>query len=362
MGIGGQYIVRGFVVPSRGRGEGRSGELRIQAFLPGIHGRFTGGNLFNRHVLAFLDGVAEIERHVVAAGDPIPDGRGEVQLIDSLLLGATAGSRGDGGCRVLLAHYLSLLDPRLRDLDPALRERRLLARLDGVVTTSRYCRDVLVDEGLTAERVAAITPGLATRYLGELSARPRRPPRLLTVATILEGKGLRGLLGALESLADLEWTWELAGDPGLDPGFSAGFRERVDASRVADRVRFLGAVDPERMVEVYDGATIFVLPSHFETCSIATMEAMARGLPVVAFRVGGIPERVPPRTAALLAPPGDHEALAEALRRLIGDPDEAAALGCENRRAAAAFPTWDECGVALWAFLKLCAGGRGSGR
>ncbi|HEX9734543.1 MAG TPA: glycosyltransferase family 4 protein [Thermoanaerobaculia bacterium] len=334
--------------------------MLIQAFLPDIHRRPTGGNLFNRRVLAYLDGVARVERRVVADGEPLPEPRGDVALIDSLLLAAAAGaSRGGAGTRLLLAHYLRLFEPGLRDSDQARRERRLLARLDGVITTSRYCRDALVAEGLSPRRVGAVTPGLPASFFADVAARPPGTPRLLTVATVLEGKGLRSLLGVLETLAELDWTWELAGDPDLDPGFSARFRRRLAASPVAGRVRLLGAVDPERMAEVYDRADVFVLPSRFETCSIATMEAMARGLPVVAYRVGGIPERVPAATAELLAPPGDGERLGAVLRRLLTDRDEAAALGIENRRASRAFPTWEACGAAVWELVRQLRDGAG---
>lgn len=327
--------------------------MRILALLPDIHRLPTGGNLFNRHALEYLDRVATVERRVVTDLTPSEPEHAGVILIDSLLL-PMAGDllRDPAGRRVLLAHYLHIFDPERTDSSAAERERRLLPQLDGVVTTSEFCRDLLLDEGFTEQQLAAVTPGLAPGYASEVGARSRAATRILTVSTLLPGKGLRQLLDVLESLADLEWTWEIAGDPGLDPAFRDDFCRRVERSPIADRVRLLGAVDPERMVALYDRCDLFALPSRFETCSMATMEAMARGMPVVAYRTGGLPERVPAATSDLLAAPGNHEQFGGMVRSLLENPDRAAAVGRENRRASRAFPTWEQSGSSLWEFLR----------
>lgn len=326
----------------------------IEALVPGIHGRPTGGNLFNRYVLAYLETVTEVERRVVGQAAEL---RGEPTLVDSLLLAAGEPPE-DADRGVLVAHYLQLFEARNADSPAAARERRWLTGLGGAIATSVFCRDLLVAAGVAPERAVAVTPGLDPSFFAEPPGRQDGPARLLTVATLLEGKGLRVLLGILESLAELDWTWEIAGDPGLDSAFAEGFRRRLAESPVAGRVRLLGAVAPERMAEVYDRATIFVLASRFESCSIATMEAMARGLPVLTYRVGGIPERVPHPNAELLAPAGDPDRLRDSLRRLLRDPAEAATLGAANRHAALSFPTWEQCGQAVWAFLKNWESGR----
>lgn len=333
--------------------------MLIQALLPEIHPRPTGGNLFNRQVLGFLETRTTVERRVIAAGAPVSPGPAPAAtLVDSLVLAPSADLlRATTGPRLLVAHYLHLFEPARRDSPEALRERTLLPLLDGAVTTSEYCREVLVREGVAEDRVLAVTPGLDPAYTAEPGPRPSGPPRILTVATPLEGKGLRQLAGILERLADLDWSWEIAGDPGLDEAFSAELRERLGSSSVAGRVRLLGAVAPERMVELYDRSHLFVLPSRFESCSMATMEAMARALPVVAYRVGGLPERLPPEAAPWLARPGDHEGLGVRLRRLLADPERTTALGRANRRASRSFPTWEESGRRVWELVSRLATG-----
>lgn len=330
--------------------------MRIEVLLPHIHRRPTGGNLFNRQVLAHLDRLATVERRVVTNSAPLPPPVADVVLVDSLLLGAAANRPGATERPFLvLAHYLSLFEPALAASAPALAERRHLAGVAGVVTTSAYCRRVLVTEGLPEGRLTVATPGLAPRYQPEPAPRAGGRLRLLTVSTFLEGKGLRSLLGVLEGLLDLDWSWDLVGDDGLDPKFGAGLKRRLGASPVSSRLRCHGAVDPDRMVELYDRAHLFVLPSRFETCSMATMEAMARGLPVVAYRVGGLPERIPEATSHLLAPPEDAQALGAVLRDLVRRPEQLAPLGRANRRAARRFPSWEECGDRIWELVQRCA-------
>jgi len=86
---------------------------------------------------------------------------------------------------------------------------------------------------------------------------------------------------------------------------------------------------------------IFVLASRFEGYGMALAEAIAHGLPVVSTRAGAIPDTVP-AGAGLLVPPDDTTALAQALRRLIGDLPERQQLATNARAAATQLPTWQD--------------------
>ena len=98
---------------------------------------------------------------------------------------------------------------------------------------------------------------------------------------------------------------------------------------LAGRVHFLGQRDD--IPDLLAALDIFVLPSHSEGVSLALLEAMAAGLPVIATAVGGLPEVVTDGVNGLLIPPQDPEALAQALARLLDDPALAKKLG-ENAR------------------------------
>ncbi|MEO1456347.1 MAG: glycosyltransferase family 4 protein, partial [Pseudomonadota bacterium] len=90
----------------------------------------------------------------------------------------------------------------------------------------------------------------------------------------------------------------------------------------------------------YARADLFVLASCYEGYGMAYTEAMARGLPVLGSEVGAVREAT--LDAALLVPPGDPEALAAALSRLIGSVEERRALAERCRAAAARLPRWSD--------------------
>jgi hypothetical protein len=211
-------------------------------------------------------------------------------------------------------------------------------------------REALIREGLPPGAVHAVPPGLDDRFrIGnapDVDAQPTasetETSRLLTVANVLPGKGLDVMIDALEALQDRAWTWHLVGSTELDAAYGAAFRENLRASPIRDRVRWEGTVAGRDMPAVYDAADVFVLPTRFETCSMATREAMARGRPVVASRVGGLPENLGNAEAGCLVPPDDPDALAQAIRSLLDAPQKRRAMGRAAEQRSRTFPTWPE--------------------
>jgi glycosyltransferase involved in cell wall biosynthesis len=104
-----------------------------------------------------------------------------------------------------------------------------------------------------------------------------------------------------------------------------------------------GRVDEATLDALYRGAAALVMPSRSEGFGLPALEAMARGCPVVASRAGALPEVV--GDAGILVPPGDADALAAALDRLLTDDSLAATLAAAGRRRAATF-TWSACTAA----------------
>lgn len=141
-------------------------------------------------------------------------------------------------------------------------------------------------------------------------------PSLLTVARIEPQKAPEVLIAALELLREefptLRARWAGAGTP-----------------LPTDRLEFLGprADIPRLLTE----ASLFVLPSRWEGLPVALLEALAAGRPVIATRVGGVPEVVRDGVDGLLVEPDDPAALAEAIASLLRDPARAAAMGSAPR-------------------------------
>jgi N-acetyl-alpha-D-glucosaminyl L-malate synthase BshA len=109
-------------------------------------------------------------------------------------------------------------------------------------------------------------------------------------------------------------------------------RTRARELGIESSVSFLGERDA--LPALLDRADVFLLASSEESFGLSALEAMACGTPVVATRVGGVPEVVDHGRTGLLAPAGDNAALGAALAELLFDPERAQSMGLEARRVA----------------------------
>ena len=137
-------------------------------------------------------------------------------------------------------------------------------------------------------------------------------PVVLCVARLEEQKGHRYLIEAATHVPDALFV--LAGEGPERTALEA----QAARHGVAERVRFLGHRDD--VPALLRACTVFVLPSLYEGLPLSVLEAMAARTPVIATAVDGTPEAVQDGSTGLLVPPGHPEALAAALRRLLGDP------------------------------------------
>ncbi|WP_346533385.1 glycosyltransferase family 4 protein [Micromonospora sp. DPT] len=291
----------------------------------------SGGNTYDRRVCR---GLAErgwaVREHGVPGAWPRPEPPARTRLAGVL---ATLPD----GAVVLLDGLVASAVPEV--LAPHARRLRLvvlvhmpladgteaaaLACAAAVVTTSAWTRRRLLEEyPLPADRVHVATPGVdpAPPATGTGAG-----TALLCVAAVTAHKGHDVLVRALAEVADLPWTLDCVGALTLDPGFVAGLRRLVDQRGLAGRVRLTGPRTGSDLDAAYDAADLLVLASHAETYGMVVTEALARGLPVLATRVGGVPEalgRAPDgEPPGLLVPADDPAALAGALRRwLTGAP------------------------------------------
>jgi glycosyltransferase involved in cell wall biosynthesis len=162
--------------------------------------------------------------------------------------------------------------------------------------------------------------------LRRLLGGPESEPIIVCVARLHEQKGLDVLLEAAALVP--RGRFVLVGDGPERPALE----RQAAALGVAERVSFLGV--RHDVPELVAAADVFVLPSVYEGTSLALLEAMASGAPIVATHIGGTDELVRPNESALLVPPRDPRALADALRRLLGDPGLGQLLGRAARARA----------------------------
>jgi glycosyltransferase involved in cell wall biosynthesis len=178
-------------------------------------------------------------------------------------------------------------------------------------------------------------PGARRRLRAVFGLHPERPVIVCACRAAAE-KGVVHLLRAFEALQRSDGP--AGGRPtllymGTGPALTElqAVRETLSCS---EDVIFAGYRADAR--ELLEGADVCVVPSVWqEAFGLAALEPMARGVPVVASRVGGIPEVVVDGETGILVPPGDEAGLARALDRLLADPAERARLGANGRRRAA---------------------------
>jgi glycosyltransferase involved in cell wall biosynthesis len=124
---------------------------------------------------------------------------------------------------------------------------------------------------------------------------------------------------------------------------------------IEDIVTFVSGLSDERMVELYNEATVAVVPSLYEGFSLPAIEFMACGTPLITTTGGALPEVVgPDGVAALTVPPNDPEALAVAIKRMLDDPDLRARIGEGGRARVLNRFTWKvaaEGTVEQWRLL-----------
>jgi glycosyltransferase involved in cell wall biosynthesis len=255
---------------------------------------------------------AESRHHLAAVLAALPDGA--AVLLDGLVALAAPDEVVAAGRRlrtVVLVHM-----PLGRD-----DEGVVLRSATGVVTTSDWTRRlVLTRHALDPARVHVAVPGVDPAPLA-----PGTPGggSLLCVAAVVPAKGHDLLLTALAGLADRSWRCVCAGALDRDPACVAALRDRIRACGLATRVTLAGSLSGPALRAAYAGADVLVHPSRAETYGMVLTEALARGLPVIASDVGGVPEALglttPGECPGLLSPADDAGALAESLRSWLTD-------------------------------------------
>lgn len=244
------------------------------------------------------------------------------------LAGRLAGRLG--GARVAFTkHGLAAAEEQavqIRSVGGLARRAAVRLAADRIVAVSAAVRQALVAQGADPGKVRVISGGVEVdAYAG---VGPLVPGVIGGLGRLSYEKGFDLLLSAMR---------ELGGEVRLLLGGDGPQRERLAAEAAGlERVTLTGFV-PD--VAAFMGKIgLFVLPSRSEGLGLVLVEAMAAGRPVVATRVGGVPEVVADGETGLLVPPEDSGALAAAVRRLLENPDLADRMGAAGRgRAEALF-------------------------
>lgn len=244
-------------------------------------------------------------------------------------------------------------------------ERVCIQRADMIVAVSQYTKGKLTSiYGVSPDRIEVIHNGWEEKsfvFTEEEKAEVRAKynigndmPILLFVGRIDDRrKGLDVLLKALKIvLKKTDATLVAAGSGKQKP-----FRQLSSSLGIASRVIFTGFVDNVTLQKLYSVCDIYVCPSRLEGFGLTILDAMAAGKPVVATRVGAIPELIEQGKNGFLAQDNNETELATAIIQILDSSSHAEAMGENNRKKAQMHYSWEIAGrrvAEVYAELARC--------
>jgi len=330
--------------------------------------RPSGGNVYDRRVCRGLSSLGWwVHEHAVPVAWPFPDASshavlaeiveripdGSLVLLDGLIASAAPEVLVPEASRlrlVVLVHMpLGHLPPEGGAGEVRSLERAMLSSAAAVIATSSWARCRLLElYALPSERVHVAQPSVDPVDLSHGSV---DGAALLTVGAVIAGKGHDVLLEALAATDDLAWSCVCVGSLEREPAFVEALRARVRAAGLSHRVQFTGPRSGAALDECYAAADLLVQASRSETYGMVVIEALARGLPVVASDVGGLPEALghgaDGSRPGLLVPAGESGALAAALRAWLGDGELRERLRRSARERRESLSGWSTTTSAL---------------
>ena len=264
-------------------------------------------------------------------------------------------SRRSGTPYVLTAHYHPIwsihggwLRHRLRGFYDRALAGPIVADAARLIVQTREEERLVRENGFPLPKVEIIPPGYTPLPPPLEGPHPFADslgiegPFVLFVGRLASNKGLLPLVEAFRTLANHDPRAQLV-LVGEDGGVRGAVEAKVRAAGLEGRVRFAGFVADERMLSAaFREARLFALPSEYEAFGLVLLEALAQGTPVVASRVGGIPEFVPDGQAGRLVTPNDGSDLANALLELWDDDATRRRLGAFGRDQVVPQYTWEK--------------------
>lgn len=343
---------------------------------PRAEGLISGGYLYNRRMAAAAPGVRLHSVRLDALADELAAlelSAGDLVLADSLFLtperwqpfrALAAARRLSLGA--LLHAFPSFIERaqeresvlRSLPLAPSAAELEICAELDVLVALGAYVPELL--RGAGCEVPCAICPpgvdATSPRAQGRAHAdgQGSEPPTelcILSLGAVTPLKGLADGVAALAAHAQRRFRWRIVGSTDVAPTFVASLQRSIAAHGLADRVELCGQLPHERALTVLEQSDLLLVTSHTETYSLVALEAIARGVPVLGYAVGGLTSVVSDGVSARLVPLLDVPALTRALARVLEDPGELAQLERGALAQARTLPSWETAGARFVATI-----------
>lgn len=261
---------------------------------------------------------------------------------------------------ISIVHHLRSSEQHPAWLLPLYRavERRYLQSVHGFIFNSRTTHQAV--QALSGRSAPAVIAYPAGNQLGapiqqaEIAHRAQEggPLRVLFVGNLIPRKGLHDLLRAIALLPEGACCLAVAGRMDADPAYARRVQQLANDLGLQAQVQFLGAVSDETLVGHLRNSHLLAVPSTYEGFGIVYLEGMGFGLPALATRLGAASELVTHAENGFLLPPGDPQALSQAIHALHSDRRLLASMGTAALERFRAHPTWQHSAGHMRAFLQ----------
>jgi glycosyltransferase involved in cell wall biosynthesis len=229
----------------------------------------------------------------------------------------------------------------------------VLKKATKIIAVSNFTKEELIDIYQTDENKIKVvyngynqfyqkskSPRVSQKILNKLKI---KKPFLLSIGRLEKKKNTPGIIESFriliadQTLSNFDLQLVLVGQPGL--GYNE-IKEQIRKSKLTDRVILTGWLNDQVKAGLIEEAEVFVFPSFYEGFGIPIIEAMAAGIPVVTSNVASCPEIA--EKAALIVDPQNHQAIAEATKKILLDSQLKEELIKRGLERAKAF-SWQKC-------------------
>jgi glycosyltransferase involved in cell wall biosynthesis len=227
-------------------------------------------------------------------------------------------------------------------------EQLWLRAVQGIIVPSRQLQEHLARQGIDKAKIAVASPGVVAVPAGRLpqpkTLSENDPITLIAVGTLSRGKGQRDVVHMLTRMPAADFQLHLVGDCEQNARYTAEIHALIQCSHLQDAVIIHGSMPQQALFELLSQCDLYLSASSYESYSMATAEAVAHGLPVLAYATGAIGDWIEDGVNGRLIALGEPEQFFHALRRLLTERNTLNQLrhNAWARIANLAFHSWDE--------------------
>ena len=197
-----------------------------------------------------------------------------------------------------------------------------------LLVPSQYMKVQFSSNGYPEERIEVIPLGIKIKDQSrKLNANNQKEIRLAFIGALIPLKGVDVLLKAFMDVEDDNLSLTIYGRDDIEPrSYAENLKE---LAKNDPRIRFMGPFAPEQRFDIYTGIDLLIIPSTApESFSLVAREALSLGIPVIASSLGALPEVIFDDVNGFLFEPGNHQALAQIIKRIANNPQILSKLEC----------------------------------